>query len=143
MVTATNKHTGEVIELTTDTPEDVVLAWQISQEYAKTADKLKAQLKELVPKIVGDRSTSDPINGFMFRISNIQRKTYDKAIMRQVLDEDTFDQLLKPDKTLVDKYLKDNLETLGEASSRLRDTMIEEGKPFQVIKLERLDRDGN
>jgi hypothetical protein len=141
MVTATNKHTGEVVELPTDTPEDVVLGWQIAQEYAKTADTLKAQLKELVPGIVGERTTSDPINGFMFRISSIQRRTYDKSIMRQVLDEDTFDQLLKPDKTLVDKFLADNLETLGEASTRLRETMVEDGKPYQVIKLERLERE--
>ena len=143
MITATNKHTGEVIILLADTPERLVEAWQIAQEYAKTAEALKDQLKRIVPKFVENGSTSDPINGFMFRISNVQRMNYDKAKLREVLDEDTYDLLVKPDKPMIDKYLKENLESLGSASTELRQAMIPEGKPYEVIKLERLDREHN
>jgi len=138
MITATNKHTGEVITLDVDTPEKMVQAWLIAQEYAKTADTLKDQLKKLVPKFVDD--VSEPINGYVFRVSNIQRMNYDKSMLREVIDEDTLDVLLKPDKPAIDKYLKENLETLGTGSTMLRQSMIPEGKPYQVIRLERLER---
>jgi hypothetical protein len=138
MITATNKHTGEVVELPANTPEEVVQAWLIAQEYAKTAEALKDQLKKLVPKIVGEQSTSDPINGFVFRISNVQRRNYDKSKLREVLDEDVYDLMVKPDKPAIDKYLKENLEQLGDISTQLRESMIDEGKAYEVIKLERL-----
>lgn len=141
MITATNKHTGEIIQLPVNTPEEVVRAWQIAQEYGKTAETLKTQLKSLVTKFVEDNGTSEPINGFMFRVSNVQRMNYDKSKLREVLDEDVYDLMVKPDKTKIDKYLKENLESLGSASTELRQAMIPEGKPYEIIKLERLDRE--
>lgn len=138
MIKAVNKHTGEVVALPADTPERLVEAWQIAQEYAKTAEALKDQLKKLVPKIVGEQATSDPINGFMFRISNVQRRNYDKSKLREVLDEDVYDLMVKPDKPMIDKYLKENLESLGDISTQLRESMIDEGKAYEVIRLERL-----
>jgi hypothetical protein len=138
MITATNKITGEVIELPSSTTEEIVNAWQIAQEYAKTADSLKDQLKKIVPDHVGSVGTSSVVGNYMFRVSYVQRMTYDKGVMREVLDSDVFDVLLKPDKTAVDKYLKENLESLGEASTVLRQSMIEDGKGYQVIKLEKV-----
>lgn len=137
-ITATNKATGEVVDLPADTPEQIVEAWRMAQEYVKTADRLKDQLKRLVPGIVSAKGVSDPIGNYIFRLSHVQRMTYDKAIMRNVLDQDTFDVLLKPDKAAVDKYIRENLETLGAASTELRRGMIADGPPYQVIKLERL-----
>lgn len=138
MITATNKHTGEVVNLPTDTLEQIVEAWRVAQEYAKTAESLKDQLKQLVPKYVDD--VSEPINGFMFRVSNVQRMNYDKSKLREVFDEDTLDLMLKPDKPAIDRYLKENLEQIGDGSTILRKSMLPEGKPYTVIKLERLER---
>lgn len=140
-VTAVNKATGEVIELDADTPEQIVQAWRTCQEYVKAAESLKDQLKKIVPTITSERGVSEPIGNFMFRVSAVQRMTYDKAVMRRVLDEDVFDILMKPDKGATDKYLKENLETLGEASTELRHSMLPDGKPYQVIKLERIAKD--
>lgn len=137
-ITATNKATGEIIELAANTPQEIVLAWQTAKEYAKAADQLKVQLKELIPDFVGDRGTSQPIDGHIFRVSYIQRKTYDKSVMREVLDTDTFDLMLKPDKPAIDRFLKENLESLGDASTALRRNMLPDGNPYQVIKLEKL-----
>ena len=67
-----------------------------------------------------------------------QQRNYDKSVMRQVLDEDIFDLLLIPDKLQVDNYLKENLEQLGEASSKLRESMIPIGDPYVSIRLEKL-----
>lgn len=141
MITAVNKATGEQIELPASTPDEIVQAWRTAQEYDKAAKSLKDQLKKLVPDLVGDKGLSEPIQGFQFRVSNIQRKNYDKAVLRRVFDEDTLDLFLKPDKPVIDKYLKEHLEEVGEGSTELRNSMIEEGKPYEVIKLERLDRE--
>lgn len=140
-ITATNKATGEVVELGADTLQQIVEAWRVAQEYEKTATALKDQLKKLVPNFVGDKGVSEEAGSYMFRVSNIQRMNYDKAVMRNVLDADTFDLLLKPDKPAVDKFLKENLEQLGEASTLLRNAMLPEGQPYQVIKLERVEHD--
>lgn len=140
-VTATNKITGEVIELEADTPAQIADAWLTAAGYEKLAAGLKDQLKKIVPTITGAKGVSEPIGTYQFRVSAIQRMTYDKAVMRDLLDPDTFDVLLKPDKPLVDEYLKDNLESLGEASTRLRQAMIPDGKPFQSIRLEKVARD--
>jgi hypothetical protein len=138
-VTATNKATGEVIEMPVNNSKEIVDAWRLAMEYVKTAEALKEQLKKLVPKYISDKGTSEVVNGYMFRMNSIQRSNYDKAVMRRVLDADTFDTLLKPDKTLIDKYLKENLETLGTASTELRTTMLPEGSPYSVIVLQRVD----
>jgi uncharacterized protein (UPF0128 family) len=58
--------------------------------------------------------------------------------MRQVFDEDLLDTLLEPHKPSVDAYIKENLEELGESSTLLRESMIEVGKAYQVIKLEKI-----
>lgn len=137
-ITATNKATGEVIELEANSIIEIVDAWRIAQEYDKAASALKDQLKKLVPSIIGDRGLSEPVNNHQFRMSTIQRTTYDKSVMREVLDADVFDLLLKPDKPMVDKYLKENLEQLGDISTKLRTSMLADGKPYQVIRLEKL-----
>lgn len=139
-IQATNRATGEVVELPANTPEEIVSAWQIAQEYEKTAKSLKDQLREVVPSLVTDRGVSEPIGKVMFRVSNIQRKTYDKSTLREVLDADTFDTMLKPDKKTVDTYIKELVKT-GDpegVSSKLRESMVAEGMPYQVIKLEKL-----
>ncbi len=135
-VTSVNKITGEVVFFEVKTNDDIVMAWQAAQQYEKVANELKDQLKAIINKREG--IDSEVIGNFKFRINNIQRMNYDKAIMRNLLDEDTFDLLLKPDKPAIDRYLKENLEELGSASTELRRTMIAEGKPYQVIKLERI-----
>ena len=140
LVKAINKATGEVVELPTQTPEQIVDAWKFAQEYEKTAKALKDQLKKLVPTIVPDIGTSEPIKGHIFRVSSIQRYTYDKSVLRESLDADTYDLFLKPDKPAIDRYIKENVETLGELSTRLRKSMLPDGNAYQVIKLEKLDR---
>lgn len=140
-ISATNHFSGEVIELDAETYEQIVEAWQIAQEYAKVAERLKDQLKQLVPKFVDDiTGVSEPVNGYIFRVSNIQRTNYDKAIMRQVFDEDTLDLLLEPNKPAIDKYLREHLEDIGNGSTLLRKSMLPVGKPYAVIKLEKVSR---
>lgn len=137
---AVNKLTGEVVEYEADNLGQIVEAWRSLSEKEKVIKEVKEQLKSLIPLQVNTKGLSEPVGGYMFRVSNVQRKNYDKSVLREVLDEDTLDLLLKPDKPKVDDYIKENLEVLGEHSTRIRQSMVDEGKPYQVIKLERLDR---
>lgn len=141
-VSTTNKITGEVVDMPADNLEQIMTAWQLAQQLEKMAKDLKDQLKPKVERYA-ETGASEDINNLRFKIISTQRYNYDKAIMRQVLDEDVFDLLLKPDKTAVDNYLKENLEQLGDISTELRKTMVEVGKPYQVIKLEKLKFDGD
>lgn len=138
MITATNKATGEIIELPADTPEEIVDAWLTAQEYAKAADSLKDQLKKIVPTLVDDDGKSPVIKNYIFRSSMVQRQTYDKSVIRNVLDEDMLDHFTVVKKSLVDKYIKDNLEELGDLSSELRKGLVPDGSAYSVIKLEKV-----
>ena len=135
---ATNGFTGEVLELECGNYRELVAAWQHVSEMERVAKALRDQLKELVPLYIDSKGVSEPINGRMFRQSAIQRMTYDKAILRKELDEDTYDLLVIPDKTAVDKFLKENLDQLGEKSTEIRRSMVAVGKPYTVLKLEKV-----
>lgn len=141
-ITATNKATGEVIELEANSPKEVVEAWRIAQEYEKAATALKEQLKKLVPSFVGDKGISEPIGSYQFRVTSIQRKTYDFEVFDSLVkDEDFKRQCIKVDKSFVDKQLKEQNPILWPISTELRASMIPEGKPYQTIRLEKLDRE--
>lgn len=60
--------------------------------------------------------------------------------MRRVFDEDLYDTFMKPDNKAVKDYLKENLETLGDASTELSKNMIPDGNPYTTVKVEKLDR---
>lgn len=141
MITATNKHTGEIVELEADTYEQVIQAWQIASEYEKVSKSLKDQLKELVPNFVTDRGTSPEHDGVMFRVSSVQRMNYDKTVLQDVIDDQgLLFEMLKPNKVFIDRYLKENLADLGDISTTLRKSMQPDGAPYTVIKLEKLTR---
>jgi len=140
MITVVNTLTGEIGEFMDDTPEQIVESWKQISNQIKALERAKEKLKIKVPNILDAKDTYE-YNGYRFKMNTIQRFNYDKSVMRQVLDEDLLDTLLKPDKTLIDNYLKDNLEQLGESSTLLRESMIEEGKAYTVIKLEKVSRD--
>lgn len=132
-----NKLTGEVYELNTDTPEDIRESWQLVSEAIKTLEAAKDKLKPMVQAILDDSGQYD-FGDYIFKLIPVQRMNYDKSVMRQVLDEDTLDLLLMPDKTAIDNYLKENIETLGDASTQLRNTMVAVGRPYSQLRLERV-----
>lgn len=137
-ISSSHKITGEIVEFDINNLTDLVNAWRIASEYEKLAKDLKDKLKPELAKYVNEDGKSDEIDGYRFTTTFVQRKNYDKAVMRQVLDEDTFDLLLIPHKTKVDEYIKEHLDELGEASTMLRESMIDDGKPYSITKLEKL-----
>lgn len=133
-----NRVTGETVEAEVTNLTELVNGWRLASEYEKLATSLKDQLKKLLPQYLDESGKTDEVDGYRFTSTFVQKKTYDKAVMRQVLDEDTLDLLLIPDKTKVDDYIKENLSELGENSGLLRDTMIEAGRGYSTTRLEKL-----
>lgn len=137
MIQVVNKLTGEVYELDDHTSVAIRDSWLLLSETIKACERAKEKLKPKVDKIMAEQSVL-PIGEYQFRRSVIERKNYDKSVMRKVLDADTFDLLLVPDKPRIDTFLKENLETLGDASTKLRQSMVSVGNPYTTLRLEKL-----
>lgn len=137
MITVINKITGELYELADDSPDSIKDSWLLISETIKALERAKDKLKPKVADIV-DAAGLCVLGDYQFRQSIIQRKNYDKTVMRQVLDEDTLDLFLVPDKSALDEYLKENIDTLGSIGTELRNTMLPIGLPYTTVKLEKL-----
>lgn len=143
MITETIKQTGEVIELADETFTDVMKSWQIATDYEKAGKALKEKLKQQLPKYIGSNGRSDEIDGYQFRVSNVQKMTYDKGALREALGEDTYDLFMEPRKKAIDDYLAE-LVASGDPdgiSTRVRAAMQPKGKPFTQTVLEKLTRE--
>lgn len=138
---ATNKTTGEVVEFKVTDLSSLMAAYSAASEYEKVSKRLKEQLKKVLDNYLDDTGKSEELNGMQFKRITIQRQTYDKSILREVLDEDTYDLFMKPEKTKIDNYLSENLESLGDLSTKLRKSMVPDGAPYSQVKLEKLQRD--
>lgn len=137
MITFLNKFTGEIHELSDNTPDEIRDAWLALSETIKACERAKDKLKPKVEALLNEHGLYD-YGDYKFRQTTVQRQNYDKSVMRDLLDADTFDVLMIPDKTKVDQYLKDNLESLGDTSTKLRSSMIALGEPYSVIRLEKV-----
>jgi hypothetical protein len=139
MINVVNTLTGEILELPDNTPVQIKDAWLMLSETIKMLERAKDKLKPKVADMLEANGTYD-FGDYMFRQSAIQRTNYDKAVMRQNLDADTFDLLLVPDKPRIDNYLKENLENLGDVGTILRSTMVAVGEPYTTIRLEKIKK---
>ena len=133
----TNYRTGELIELPVGKPEDILDSLRFVQETKKLYELAEAKLKAMSRKIVDSNGVFEH-GEYRLRISPVQRMTYDRAVLRSVVDEDTLDSLLKLNKTAVDEYIKENLYSLGEGATLLRKTMIPDGNPYETVKVEKI-----
>ena len=105
-VTATNRASGEYIELPADTPEEIVRAYLVAAEYEKVSKALKDQVKKLLPSIVDEQGLTPEVDGYVLRKYESQRMTYNKQALRQVFDEDELDLFFTVSKGAVDAYIK-------------------------------------
>ena len=135
-----NKWTGEVTELPDKTVEDLIDSWLILTETIKACERAKEQLKNKVLKNLEPNGTLE-LGGYMFRHSSIQRMNYNKSVMKEVLDEDTVDLFLIPDKTAIDNWLKESVlrGENSEITNELRNSMIPVGKPYTTLRLEKIN----
>ncbi len=131
--------TGEVIEFDASSPEAVIESYRLLNETMKAYEDVKKQLQKRARDVVDERGIYE-YKDHMLRVSGVQRYNYDKAVMREVLDQDTFDLFMEPAKGKLDEYIKENLSSLGDFAKTLRDTMVPVGNPYTVVKLERVRR---
>ena len=138
MIHVVNVATGEVTEFADESPEDIKNSWLMISKQIQALERAKDKLKPKVAELL-DEFGKYEFEDYMFRQMTVQRRNYDKAVMREALDEDTLDLFLVPDKTAIDKYLKENLEELGIVSTILRDSMVDVGNPYSITKLEKIN----
>lgn len=132
------KATGELIEYDISTPEKMMEAYAICNEYKKAYDYVLGKIKEKVPEIVDARGMYE-YNGRAFRVMSIQRYNYDKRVLDRVIkDEDLREMMLEPNKKFIDEWLKENVDKTGEVGTELRNTMVPVGNPYQVVKQEKI-----
>lgn len=136
-INITVEGTGEVLEFPASTPDDMLATWLTASYYIKAYEKVKDRIKRVIPEFTDSRGLLE-LDGYQFRVTNAQRMNYNKATLRQVFDEDTFDLFMEPNKKAVDEYLKDHLEEMGERSTVIRKSMVPVGKPYQTIRVEKI-----
>lgn len=140
-VQATNKATGEVIDVSADTADEIVQAYRMAQEYEKVAKSLKDQLKLIVPSLLDEQGRSPVIDKYQFKRIESQKSTYDMQALRDAFDndEDLISQFLKVEKGKVDTYLKEHRDQLPEdAGYILKRGLIPDGKVVTSIRLEKV-----
>jgi len=137
----TLKTTGEVIELEVKDLKSLVIAYSIAQDHEKAGKALKEKLRKEISKYLDENGKSEEVDGKQFKSIRVQKMAYNKAVLREIFDEDTYDLFMKPSKTAIDSYIAENLENLGEYSTKLRKSMVPEGEPYMQVKLEKLTRE--
>ena len=135
-----NKLTGEVMELPVNSPVDIKDSWLLVSESIKALERAKDKLKPFVAGMLDENGQYD-YGDYIFKHTTVQRQTYAKGVMREVLDADMFDLFLSPDKTKIDAWLKENVATSGGIGTALRNSMIPMGNPYSVLRLEKVKRD--
>lgn len=139
MISVIDKQTGEVIELPTDTTADLIMAWQTAMQYEKLAKQIKDDVKKYLLTRLNEFDETEEAGKYKFKRSIVQRYTYDKTAVRRILDdEDLLDDFLVIDKTVLDRYVKDNLTDLGPISTELRQALVPLGKPYERFSLEKV-----
>lgn len=137
-VSTLNKATGEQIEFNADTTEEIFTAYRAAQEYSKVADDLKNQLKKLLPAILDEQGRSQiSEDGYQFKQYETQRMNYNIQSLREVFDEDTVNLFLKPQKGLVDSYLKEN-QLESDQLILLKQGLEADGKITKAVRLEKV-----
>lgn len=138
-VTTMNKASGEMIELPADTPDEIVNAYRIAQNYEKVAVDLKNQLKELIPNLLDEQGRSQVIDKYQFKRIETQRQTYAMPVLREVFDEDEISLFLKVQKKLVDDYVKEHRDKLtNEQFDTLKHGLVPDGNVITMIRLEKV-----
>lgn len=127
--------TGEIIDIDTSSDRAIVKSWQFLSDQIKELEKAKDQLKDLIRRQeLDDRE----IDGYMFKVSGVQRRNYDLETMRNVLDEDLFNTFIQADKKLVDSWVEENIEIDPDTTEQLRKNMVDVGQPYTVLKLQKV-----
>lgn len=134
MIKVVNTITAEVFEFKTDTTEQIVEAYNQAAKLEQAAKRAKQKIRDLiVERNLDGESTPD----YEIKIIHTQKQDYDLSIMREVLDDDQFNTFIKPDKTALDKFIKENIETIPEVKT-LRDSMIDVGTPYITVRVDKI-----
>lgn len=129
-VTAINTYSGEVVAFKTATELDLVRSYKHINEFIKALTKAKDEIKALVMDSMEDDEYQ--VGRYIWQKQTRRYFNYDLSAMRRLLDEDLVNTLVKPDKALISKHLKD-LD--ADTAKELEASMVEERPPSTALVL--------
>lgn len=150
IINVVNKYTGEVMSFSTARPVDKAQSYLAINETINALERAKDKIKDQILTEIGERGEEDLEVGSSFIWHRQTRRyfNYDLGVMRERLDEDLFNMLIKPDKTKIDEVLAESVKAKKhpviepEIGSELRKTMVEERMPVTALRLERISNEG-
>lgn len=129
-----DKSTGMIFDTTTTAA--IIDSYIEVNELIKSLGNTKNALRDLLEPLNGEEH-----NNHQVKVIPVQRMNYDIGVLRsEIDDEGLLWEMLQPNKAWIDNYLKENLEDLGGLSTTLRKSMVELGKPYTIVKVERVSR---
>lgn len=141
-VKVVNVATGEIYEYDWSNDAEQAMAYDGINQTIKALERARDKIKKKVLAEVDDRKRA---GDYEWRIITRNYMNYDISVLRHEVDEDLFNQLVKPNKTAIDELIKEAVAAPTElkdislsAAKQLRDTMIKDKKPSIALKLERI-----
>ena len=134
----TNKMTGEMVEIKTSTPQDILYAYRLAKEFEDLGKRIKDYVKKEVPKILDEQGRSPEVDGYIIKSYESQRMTYNKmALYNAFEDEDLIQEFMDVSKGKVDAYIKEH-DLTPEQIETLRSGLEPAGKVINSVRLERV-----
>jgi hypothetical protein len=136
MITATNPLTGEMFDIPDSNGTEIEAAYEMVKSIEKTVAELKDSLKARVKVMAGDDGYIETPNG-IYKVSWVQKQTYDKPQLRQLLDEDLLDTFLEVKKSTVDNWLKERVlknDYDNAVLHSVRQALIPQGFGYEMVK---------
>lgn len=141
-ITVVSKATGEIFEFKADTDSDLAASYDQIRELVAALERAKTKIKtQVLQRMEAANDDSIDLGAYRWRKQIRHYLNYDLATMHRVLDEDMVNELVQPDKTKVDQYIKDSVAGSGaippEAVSELRESMVVDKPPSVAVILEK------
>ena len=134
----TNKMTGEMVEIQTATPQDILYAYRLAKEFEDLGKRIKDCVKKEVPKILDEQGRSQEVDGYIIKSYESQRMTYNRMALYDAFDdEDLIQEFMDVSKGKVDAYIKEH-DLTDEQIEILRNGLEPNGKVINSVRLERV-----
>lgn len=141
-VEVVNKYSGEIYTFHWENEVEQAQAYKQLGETIDALVRAKNKIRDdILKNIDGQRQI---VGAFEWSVQVRRYMNYDLTVMRNVLDEDYYNQLVKPDKIKIDLAIKETIfdpekgNMTLDATQALRDSMIEERLPSTALRLDKI-----
>ena len=143
-ITVVSKATGEIFEFKADTDMELAQSYDQIRELIGALERAKTKIRtQVLQRMEASNDDSIDLGNYKWRKQIRHYLNYDMTVLRNLLDEDLLNDLVKPDKTKIDQYIKDSVDAdspviPADVATELRATMFAERTPSVAVMLERV-----